>query len=135
MIDLKRGPDLLSTYFQSRITLVGPDAPEMIVGGVTILFGEPCPDALAEVSIVHQVVHLETDWAPRPGDTLRVGASVVTFARVGELAGQNLRTLGHIVVYSDVAAGQNLLPGAIHALGRLAVPTVGDIIELTAAAA
>lgn len=49
---------------------------------------------------------------------------------MGEIAAQNLRTLGHFVVYSDPEDSQKILPGAIHAAGTLNLPTAGVTIEL-----
>ena len=39
----------MSTLWSADITAIGPDASDMIDGGVVILFGEPVPEALAEV--------------------------------------------------------------------------------------
>lgn len=119
-----------NAYYRSDVTLVGADAVEMVEGGIVIFFGEPCPTELAEISIVHQTVLSDPQRDPQPGDRLRVGDAEVIFTRVGELAGTNLRTLGHIVVYCDPEVDQNLLAGAIHATGQLALPAVGSRIEL-----
>lgn len=118
------------TYYRSDITLVGESAAEMVDGGVVIFFGEPCPSELAEISIVHKTVSSDPQRDPQPGDTLRVGATEVVITRVGELAGANLRNLGHFVIYCDPDPDQNLLPGAIHATGQLTLPTAGMSIEL-----
>ena len=50
--------------------------------------------------------------------------------QVGSLAGENLTSLGHVVVYFTVEEDQALLPGAIFADGSLAIPQVGDQIEI-----
>lgn len=123
----------MKTYFSSDITLVGEDAAEMVEGGIVIFFGEPCPSELAEISIVHKTVASNPERVPQVGDTLRVGDSEVIFTKVGALAADNLKNLGHIVVYCDPEADQNLLPGAIHATGKLSLPTAGMTIELVGA--
>lgn len=123
----------MNVYFRSDIILVGDDAAELVDGGVVIFFGEPCPSALADVSVVHKTVLAHPQRDPQAGDTLRVGDSEVVFTRVGDLASQNLKTLGHLVVYCDPETDQNLLPGAIHASGKLAMPTAGMTIEITGA--
>ncbi len=119
-------------YFRSEVRSVGDEAPGLVDGGVAIFFGDPCPEELAELSIVHSMVQVDPQRDPRPGDTLRVGDCVLTISAVGEIAGDNLRKLGHIVVYTNPAPDQNLLPGAIHALGTLTIPTVGGSITLSA---
>jgi PTS system glucitol/sorbitol-specific IIA component len=120
----------METYFASDITLVGEDAAEMVEGGIVIFFGEPCPSELAEISIVHKTVSSNPERVPQAGDTLRMGDSEVVFTKVGALAADNLKNLGHIVVYCNPEADQNLLPGAIHATGTLTLPTAGMTIEL-----
>ena len=119
-------------YFRSEVTSIGVDAAEMVDGGVAIFFAEPCPAELAEVSIVHRVAKIESARDPRPGDVLSLGNSRLTITAVGETAGENLRSLGHIVVYFNPEPDQSLLPGAIQATGTLFLPAPGDAIELTA---
>lgn len=120
--------DTNDNLWRAHITRIGPEAPTMFASGVFILFGEPVPDALAEVSIVH-----DGSGPPnrelRPGDTITVGSATVTIDRVGERANANLAELGHVVVYVD-AGDQQLLPGAVHASGGTLAPAVGDHITV-----
>jgi PTS system glucitol/sorbitol-specific IIA component len=120
-------------YFTGEISGIGDDAVEMIEGGVMIFFAEPCPEALAEVAVVHRTVNADSVRDPQPGDRFLVGDQAVTLTRVGELVGENLRNLGHIVVYYGAGADDELLPGAVYATGRLTVPKVGDVLELSSA--
>lgn len=101
----------------------------MIGGGVMILFAEPLPDELADVSVIHapQGELVEPIGA---GDLLRVGESTLTLTAVGERAAENLRSLGHLVVYVDPDPSTSLLPGAVHARGELTVPEHAAVIEL-----
>lgn len=119
----------MSAYFTATVSSVGPDAPSLIEGGVVIFFAEPCPEALAEVAVVHDSHQTDQPRDPEPGDTIRLGGSTAEVTRVGEIAGDNLRKLGHVVVYCNVSDDENLLPGAVHARGSLSVPSVGDTIE------
>jgi glucitol/sorbitol PTS system EIIA component len=124
------GSTTLTEYYRSEVTSVGVDAQDMFDGGVVIFFGLPCPDELAEVSVVHTVSYSHPQRDPQPGDLLRVGDSTVTITEVGGLAAANLRSLGHIVVYTDTEPDQKILPGAIHASGTLSLPSAGAVIEL-----
>lgn len=121
-------------YFRSEVTAIGSDAAELISGGVAIFFAEPCPAALAEVSVVHRMIEVDPQRNPQPGDVLRVGTSELVLTAVGDLAGDNLRSLGHMVVYCNPDADQNLLPGAVQATGELAMPQPGISIELVSGA-
>lgn len=120
-------------YYDSEIRSIGDGVGEMVEGGVLILFAEPCPEALAEVSLVHAPVAGLEERAPQPGDTVRVGTSELAITKVGELVSGNLWSLGHIVIYVNPEADAPLLPGAVHATGELGSPAVGDRISLVGA--
>lgn len=120
-----------SIYWTSTVTGIGPDAQDLIDGGVIILFGEQVPPALAEVSVLHAPT-ADPERDLRAGDVLRIGDHECTVARVGDQASANLRELGHIVLYVD-AGDQQLLPGAVHVTGQLATPAAGQTITLRGA--
>lgn len=117
----------MAELYRSTVTRIGPDAADMIEAGVYILFGEPVPPALADMSVVH-------DKAPggeselKPGDTIALGDAVITIDEVGHLAAHNLAELGHAVVYLNMPS-QKLLPGAIKGSAQqLPHPKAGDAI-------
>ena len=110
--------------YESEVSTVGEDAASMVEGGVLIFFADPCPAALAEVSVVHRPTGPATR-APEPGDVVQLGDKGVRITKVGDLAGTNLQELGHVVVYLDPAENVKLLPGAIHAHGTLDLPAPG----------
>ena len=98
---------------------------------MVILFGEPCPDALAEVSIVHEGGAADDEGlAPQPCDVVVLGSTSLVVRAAGELAGPNLRELGHIVLYCDPANDQALLPGAVFVDGQPGPVAAGDRIAL-----
>jgi len=116
------------TYYRSTIVDVGPEAAEMAHAGVIILFGEPLPEALAEVSVVHRPSQTLEGHAISAGDLVRIGDSEVEIVSVGELATKNLDELGHIVLYIN-QADQKLLPGAVNVQGTVPDVEAGQIIE------
>ncbi|WP_084648228.1 PTS glucitol/sorbitol transporter subunit IIA [Acidipropionibacterium thoenii] len=124
---------MATVLWQSEITFVGEDAPDLLEAGVMILFGEPVPDALAEVSVVHKLggaaaVSAASEVAP--GDEVRLGAEVFTIDEVGDVANRNLADLGHIVVYVN-NPDQPLLPGALKAHGAdIKTPAIGQTVAL-----
>ena len=121
-----------STIWSATLTRVGDDASMMLEGGVIILFGEPVPDALADISLVHAGAEGLTREI-RPGDQFQLGSEVFTIDEVGERAQENLAELGHAVVYIN-QPGQNLLPGAVKATGgAIPVPAVGDTVAFVEA--
>ena len=120
----------MTTIWSSTVTRIGDDAPEMIEEGVIILFGEPVPDALADVSLVHSGGQKQSrDLVP--GDAISIGKQSFEIVDLGELANGNLAELGHVVLYVN-QPDQQLLPGAIHARGQaVQIPKVGASITVT----
>lgn len=117
----------MSTIWAATVASVGTDALDMIDGGVFILFGSPCPPALAEVAIVHD--GYDGQFQPiAPGDRIWIGSQSADITEVGEIANDNLRELGHIVIYLD-AGEADLLPGAAKASGTLPAPSPGEPIR------
>ena len=120
----------MNLYFQGRVTRLGDEAPDFVKGGVMIFFAEPVPDELAAVSVIHEALTELTESTILRGDTLVIGDSSATISAVGDQAVENLRTLGHLVVYIDPDPATALLPGAVHVQGRVAIPRPGDVVAL-----
>ena len=73
----------MTDIWSATVTRIGDDAPEMFDAGCYILFGEPVPDALADVSIVHDGAGQAAEV--RPGDDFWIGEDRFTVAEVGDL--------------------------------------------------
>lgn len=124
-------PSSSNTLWNAVVLRSGPGAREMLNAGVIVLFGEPVPDALSEICVVHTRGG-RTPSAPTrpivPGDVLTVAGTEFTVDEVGESANSNLSDLGHVVLYFNSPA-QSLLPGAIKVSGPTPrVPVPGAII-------
>jgi glucitol/sorbitol PTS system EIIA component len=119
----------VKAYYESTVLRAGDEAEIMIEGGVVILYADPIPDALESVSVVHNPGR-GPDREIRVGDVFVLGEHRVEVTAVGDRADENLRTLGHIVVYVNPEDGSSLLPGAVHGRGTLAVPAPGAVLSL-----
>jgi glucitol/sorbitol PTS system EIIA component len=115
-------------YYRTTVISVGPEAGDMLAAGVVILYAEPLPDALADVSVVHRPEHRAPDLAIGVGDVVSIGGQELTITAVGDIAAKNLDELGHVVLYVD-QPDQKLLPGAVHAAGALPETQPGHVIE------
>jgi PTS system glucitol/sorbitol-specific IIA component len=120
------------TYYRTTVVSVGPEAGDMLAGGVLILYAEPLPDALADVSVVHRpdqrAPEISGELTIGVGDVVSVGGHELTITAVGDIAAKNLDELGHVVLYVD-QPDQKLLPGAVHAAGGVPDPQPGHVIE------
>ncbi|HOQ54401.1 MAG TPA: PTS glucitol/sorbitol transporter subunit IIA [Micropruina sp.] len=120
---------MANELWSATIDRIGEFTAEMFDGGVFILFGDPVPDALGEVSIVHHTRQAAARDI-RAGDTIELGGVVLTLDEVGERANLNLTDLGHAVIYVN-SPEQPLLPGAIKVSGEARPhPTTGSAIVI-----
>lgn len=117
---------MATEIWSATVKSVGADAADMIDAGVYILFAEPVPPALSDMSIVHDQL-APADFELRAGDTFVMGDVEVTVDEVGSIAAKNLTDLGHTVIYLN-SPGQKLLPGAVKATGDTLTPQVGQTI-------
>ena len=120
----------MTVYYESTILRFGAEAQEMVAGGVVIFYADPIPDALEEVSVVHAPV-ATPGREVRVGDIFRLGEAEIELTAVGARADENLRTLGHLVVYLDPDEGTTLLPGAVHGRGSVSLPVAGATLSLS----
>lgn len=118
-----------TVYYRSRVVRLGEEVEDMLHAGTVIFFAEPVPEALECVSIIHHP-ELAMRRPLRPGDTVHLGALTFPIRAVGAIASQNVRELGHLVLYCD-GATEPLLPGAVHTDQLELALEVGDIIELS----
>ncbi len=118
----------MTTVWNATVESIGGEAADMIEAGLLILFASPVPDALADVSVIHDM-----KAAPlhpiAANDRIVIGEESWTITEVGERANDNLTELGHIVLYAN-QPDQELLPGAMKIEGGdLVIPTVGSSVS------
>lgn len=83
--------------FYARVTSIGEFAKEFIEEGVLVFFGNNAPEELQEHAVVHDSANpLSEDVVV--GDTVRIGSDQWTVLAVGNVANDNLRNLGHLVL-------------------------------------
>lgn len=76
-----------------------------------VLFNNTAPDGLRDVCIIHEVVGDYEDIPLQPGGEVVFDGIPYKIIKVGSLANQNLKELGHVSMYFE--AETELLPGAI----------------------
>ena len=108
-----------STLWNAMVLRTDKGAQDMLDTGVIVLFGEPVPDALSDICVVHNRGG-RSPLAPRrnllPGDILNLAGTTYTIDEVGEAATSSLSDLGHVVLYFN-SPDQSLLAGAIKLSG------------------
>jgi PTS system glucitol/sorbitol-specific IIA component len=88
----------MDVFLRSVITKVGPEVPDLLAGGVLILFADGAPEELAEVSVLHRIEEEPAIGGPEPGAELCIGDLSVILTGVGDHAWAKVRDIGHVVV-------------------------------------
>ena len=99
-------------YYSTIVTAIGEEVPDLLDGGVLILYADGAPPALAEVSVLHRVSGEVPSTAPPVGAQLTVGTLSARISAVGATAWNKVRDLGHVVINFNGAA-QAERPGEI----------------------
>ncbi|WCC80267.1 PTS glucitol/sorbitol transporter subunit IIA [Cutibacterium equinum] len=121
------------TLWNAVVLRSGKETQDMLDTGVIVLFGEPVPDALSDICVVHNRDG-RSPMSPKrqivPGDVLNLAGTRYTIDEVGEVATSNLGDLGHVVLYFN-SPDQSLLAGAIKVSGpKPQVPDQGAILAI-----
>ena len=96
--------------YETTVTAVGPMAVEFAAEGILVFFGTNAPEELHEFAILHE--HTPNDEDVVPGDTLAIDESEFAVTGVGDVANDNLRNLGHLVVKLN-GLTETELPGEV----------------------
>ena len=82
--------------YKATITAIGPYVAEFIDHNILVLFGETAPDELAEFSIIHDGKKMQGSLTV--GDLVFLGDARFAVLAVGEVANDNLKNLGHLIL-------------------------------------
>jgi len=91
-------------YYRTAVTDIGEEVPDLLEGGVLILYAHGAPPALAEVSVMHQVQDEVVGHTPSVGSTVKLGELQTTITAIGETAWHKVKELGHVVISFNGAA-------------------------------
>ena len=102
----------MTTHYRTALTAVGPDAADLLEGGILILFADGAPPELAEVSVLHRVAEGPSADGPTVGASLTIGEVGAELTAIGKLAWAKIADMGHVVINFDGAA-ESQRPGEI----------------------
>ncbi|WP_413734175.1 PTS glucitol/sorbitol transporter subunit IIA [Sodalis sp. RH21] len=105
----------MNTIYQTTFTRVGDYARESLADNMLITFREGAPEDIESYCFIHR--HGDTCGELRAGATLTLADTVFPITAVGDVAGANLRELGHITIRFD-GASQAEYPGTVHVAGQ-----------------
>lgn len=104
----------MTVIYQTTIIRIGQSAPDALDDNMLITFREGAPADIEEFCFIH--CHGELNGELKPGSQLELGEMHYAVTAVGDVAGQNLRELGHITLRFD-GQSQAEYPGMVHVDG------------------
>lgn len=114
--------------YETVVTEVGEHVSEFLTEGVLVLFGEDAPEELREYSVIHRPAHADGDV--EVGDEVTVAGNRMMVLAVGDVANDNLRNLGHLVLKRN-GATEPALPGDVCCdTGPIPQPEPGQVIRV-----
>ena len=93
----------MTVLYETTIKEIGPEAADLLDGGVLILFRVGAPRELAEVAVLHEPT-IRDATAPAPSDTLVIGNEKFKITAVGETAWKKVQDMDHVVFSFNGAA-------------------------------
>lgn len=96
---------------QTEVVKIGTCAGDFSADRMLIFFHEDVPDYLAD--FCYLIRPCTGSYDLHPGDILLLGETRCRITAIGDVALENLKTLGHLVVRFD-GKTQAALPGSIH---------------------
>jgi PTS system glucitol/sorbitol-specific IIA component len=84
--------------FEAHVVAVGPLVSEFLDENIVVLFGQNAPVELAEFSILHDGNGKAVRKPIAPGDAVVIGDRRFTVLAVGDVANDNFKNLGHLVL-------------------------------------
>lgn len=97
--------------YKVDILQIGSEAKVMVADQTLILFNESAPEELKSYCVITD--KNETEGEVKVGDTFIIDNKTYTITTVGDVANENLYTLGHVTLSFD-GAKEAKLPGHIH---------------------
>lgn len=98
---------------QTRVISIGPEAKELIEGGIIILFNPSAPEELKEISVLHERED-DAKNVLHEGGIISFGSQEYTIDFVGSDANANFDALGHLAIYVNNGDGDTgQLPGSV----------------------
>ena len=114
--------------YAATVTAIGPLTGEFVEAGILVLFGASAPDELKDFAIIHDGVELTAPLAV--GDVISVDAGRFNVLAVGDVASENLKNLGHLVMKFN-GQTEPELPGDVCVESQPLPPVaVGTVIRI-----
>lgn len=121
---MKADLELKEVIFSTTVTKIGKDADALLQANqMLILFGDDAPEILQDVCFMHSSKNVVRNI--QAGDTVKIEDRCYPVLRVGSVACETLRSLGHCTLHFVPEDDSEILEGTIYLRGE-ALPVVQE---------
>lgn len=118
--------------YDVEVTAVGPLVDEFTGAGIWVFFRDDVPEEIAAFALLHHAA------APRkllaPSQIIEIEGNMYTVTAVGDVANQNVETLGHLVLKANGLTKPEMPGDVCIEAQALPEPTVGMHVRVWAGA-
>lgn len=114
--------------YSATVTAIGPLTGEFVEAGILVLFGASAPEELRDFALIHDGEELAAPLGA--GDAVWVDANCYRVLAVGDVANENLKNLGHLVLKFNGQTEPELPGDVCVELQPLPPVTVGTVLRI-----
>ena len=98
------------SIYSSKIVRLGEQSGLFLAEGIVVFFGDNAPEELQDVAVVHKLNPINGEIVV--GTTIELSGETLKVTAIGEVANENFKNLGHLVLKLD-SAQEAALPGDV----------------------
>ena len=116
------------SIYSSKIVRLGEQSGLFLAEGIVVFFGDNAPEELQDVAVVHKLNPVNGEIVV--GTTIELSGETLKVTAIGEVANENFKNLGHLVLKLD-AAKEAALPGDVScSYSKIPEIVLGDTINI-----
>ena len=116
------------SIYSSKIVKLGEQSELFLAEGIVVFFGDNAAEVLHDVAVVHKLNPVNGEIVV--GTTIELSGEVLKVTSIGEVANENFKNLGHLVLKLD-SAEEAALPGDVScSYSEIPDIVVGDTINI-----
>ena len=116
------------SLYSSKIVRLGEQSGLFLAEGIVVFFGDNAPEELQDVAVVHKLNPVNGEIVV--GTTIELSGETLKVTAIGEVANENFKNLGHLVLKLD-SAEEAALPGDVScSYSKIPEIVLGDTINI-----
>ena len=116
------------SIYSSKIVRLGEQSGLFLAEGIVVFFGDNAPEELQDVAVVHKLNPVKGEIVV--GTTIELSGETFKVTAIGEVANENFKNLGHLVLKLD-SAQEAALPGDVScSYSKIPEIVLGDTINI-----